>query len=171
MRRAPDMTVQYTRPLRPWQGPRRCCGAFNERGEVERAGRRQTVPPTGTTSVTAAPAGSGRSTEGRERLVTVRGGTELRVASRRQVLMRTMIASSRELQAPSTASLADLARLATYGRTLSPPPAMKGSHVSHRPHAAPPWEGRSAGRRSAWDDCGKARRPPADPGPSPGRWR
>jgi len=80
-------------------------------------------------------------------------------------------ASSRELQAASTASLADSARLATCGRTLSPPPAMKGSHGSHRPHAAPPWEGRSAGRRSAWDDCGKARRPLADPGPSPGRWR
>ena len=96
---------------------------------------------------------------------------ELGLRVRRQVLMRTMTASSRELQAASTASLADSARLATCGRTLSPPPAMKGSHGSHRPHAAPPWEGRSAGRRSAWDDCGKARRPPADPGPSPGRWR
>src|SRR6516162_7472365 len=90
---------------------------------------------------------------------------------RRQVLMRTMTASSRELQAASPASLADSARLATCGRTLSPPPAIKGSHGSHRPHAAPPWEGRSAGRPSAWDDCGKARRPLADPGPSPGRWR
>lgn len=89
---------------------------------------------------------------------------------RRQVLMRTMTASSRELQTAATAaSLADSARLATCGRTLSPPPAMTGSHGSHRPHAALPWEGRSAGRRSAWDDCGKARRPLADPGPSPGR--
>jgi hypothetical protein len=80
-------------------------------------------------------------------------------------------ASLRDLQAASTVSLADSTRLATCGRTLIPPPAMKGSHGSHRPHAAPPWEGRSAGRRSAWDDCGKGRPPLADPGPSPGRWR
>jgi hypothetical protein len=105
------------------------------------------------------------------RLSQATGSPSCGLRVRRQVLMRTMTASSRELQAASTASLADSARLATCGRTLSPPPAMKGSHGSHRPHAAPPWEGRSAGRRSAWDDCGKARRPLADPGPSPGRWR
>jgi len=49
--------------------------AINERGDVERGGRRRTAPPAGTAPMTAAPADSGQSAEGRGRLVTVRGET------------------------------------------------------------------------------------------------
>jgi hypothetical protein len=48
---------------------------INERGDIERAGRRRTVPPAGTAPKTAAPAGSEQSAEGRGRLVIMRGGT------------------------------------------------------------------------------------------------
>ena len=163
--------------LRPEWGHRRTGSTL---GVIAQTGRLQTfvmgparseVYPFSVIYGTArGPCGSRRELTSR----AVRTGRFLRPCGlrvRRQALMRTMTASSRELQAAPTASLADSARLATCGRTLSPPPAMKGSHGSHRPHAAPPWEGRSARRRSAWDDCGKARRPLADPGPSPGRWR
>ena len=49
------------------------------------------------------------------RLSQATGSPSCGLRVRRQVLMRTMTASSRELQAASTASLADSARLATCG--------------------------------------------------------